>query len=162
MEDGETPLEALGREVYEETGRRVKRVLSELGDVVWVGEDGVERRDPTYARGTHGTRPSSPDAAALWCDPSTVVGSPISSVDSRWSMFDMVKALAPLSQACGGFRNEPPGTLRSGKLPAGKQVSSDSERGGARKPWPKKRQYHPGLATFTSERHVCLPRRRSR
>ena len=48
MEDGETPLEALGREVYEETGWRVKRVLSELGDVVWVGEDGVERRELDY------------------------------------------------------------------------------------------------------------------
>jgi 8-oxo-dGTP pyrophosphatase MutT (NUDIX family) len=45
VEDGETPLEALGREVFEETGWRVKRVLAELGEVAWVGDDGVERRE---------------------------------------------------------------------------------------------------------------------
>jgi 8-oxo-dGTP pyrophosphatase MutT (NUDIX family) len=45
MEEGETPLEALGREVDEETGWRVKRVLSGLGEVVWIGDDGVERRE---------------------------------------------------------------------------------------------------------------------
>jgi 8-oxo-dGTP pyrophosphatase MutT (NUDIX family) len=48
VEDGETPLEAVGREEFEETGWRVKRVLSELGEVVWVGDDGVERRELDY------------------------------------------------------------------------------------------------------------------
>jgi 8-oxo-dGTP pyrophosphatase MutT (NUDIX family) len=48
VEDGETSLEALVREVYEETGWRVKRVLSELGEVVWIGDDGVERRELDY------------------------------------------------------------------------------------------------------------------
>lgn len=48
VEPGETPLQALAREVSEETGWRVKRVLSELGEVNWVGDDGVERRERDY------------------------------------------------------------------------------------------------------------------
>jgi 8-oxo-dGTP diphosphatase len=45
VEAGETPLDALAREVAEETGWRLGRVLAELEETVWVGDDGVERRE---------------------------------------------------------------------------------------------------------------------
>jgi 8-oxo-dGTP diphosphatase len=48
VEPGETALEALAREVFEETGWQVKRVLADLGEANWVGSDGVERRERDY------------------------------------------------------------------------------------------------------------------
>ena len=48
VEEGETPVEALSREVLEETGWRVRRVLAELGEMHWVGDDGVPRRELDY------------------------------------------------------------------------------------------------------------------
>jgi 8-oxo-dGTP diphosphatase len=48
VEAGETPLEALGRELYEETGWRLERVVAELGESVWTGNDGVKRRELDY------------------------------------------------------------------------------------------------------------------
>jgi 8-oxo-dGTP diphosphatase len=47
-EPGETPLEALARELREETGWTLRRVLAELGEVRWTGTDGVERRELDY------------------------------------------------------------------------------------------------------------------
>jgi 8-oxo-dGTP pyrophosphatase MutT (NUDIX family) len=48
VEPGETPLEALAREVYEETGWRVRRIVAELGEWHWRGDDGAERRELDY------------------------------------------------------------------------------------------------------------------
>jgi 8-oxo-dGTP diphosphatase len=48
LEPGEGPLDALAREVHEETGWRVKRVVAELGECVWAGIDGVARREIDY------------------------------------------------------------------------------------------------------------------
>jgi 8-oxo-dGTP diphosphatase len=48
VEPGETPLEALTREVEEETGWRLRRVIAELGEMRWTGDDGVARRELDY------------------------------------------------------------------------------------------------------------------
>lgn len=48
VEPDETPLEALAREVYEETGWRVSRVVAELGEWRWRGDDGAERLEADY------------------------------------------------------------------------------------------------------------------
>ncbi len=44
----ETPLDALRREVEEETGWRLRRVLAELGESRWTGSDGEQRRKMDY------------------------------------------------------------------------------------------------------------------
>src|SRR5687768_8603150 len=48
VEGDETPLEALAREVNEETGWRLARVVAELGESVWIGDDGIQRRNFDY------------------------------------------------------------------------------------------------------------------
>jgi hypothetical protein len=48
VEPGEAPLEALAREVEEETGWRLRRVVAELGEMRWTGDDGVPRRELDY------------------------------------------------------------------------------------------------------------------
>jgi 8-oxo-dGTP pyrophosphatase MutT (NUDIX family) len=48
VEPDETPLEALGREVEEETGWRLRRVIAELGEMRWTGDDGIPRRELDY------------------------------------------------------------------------------------------------------------------
>lgn len=48
VEGEETPLEALAREVYEETGWRLARVVADLGESIWIGDDGVRRREFDY------------------------------------------------------------------------------------------------------------------
>ena len=48
VEVGETPLDALRREVEEETGWRLRRVRAELGETRWTGSDGEPRREIDY------------------------------------------------------------------------------------------------------------------
>jgi 8-oxo-dGTP diphosphatase len=48
VEVGETPLDALRREVEEETGWRLRRVRAELGETRWTGSDGEPRRELDY------------------------------------------------------------------------------------------------------------------
>jgi 8-oxo-dGTP diphosphatase len=48
VEAGETLLDALAREVHEETGWRLQKVVAELGECVWTGNDGVARREVDY------------------------------------------------------------------------------------------------------------------
>ena len=45
---GETLLDALSREISEETGWRLTRVVASLGTCAWLGNDGVERRETDF------------------------------------------------------------------------------------------------------------------
>ena len=45
---GEAVYTALGREVWEETGWRVKAIVAELGDIIWTGSDGITRREADF------------------------------------------------------------------------------------------------------------------
>jgi 8-oxo-dGTP diphosphatase len=48
LEPDETILECLVREVHEETGWRVARVVADLGTVQWTGDDGLDRHEVDY------------------------------------------------------------------------------------------------------------------
>ena len=48
VERGETILECLAREVREETGWRVVRVMADLGTLTWTGDDGLRRQEVDY------------------------------------------------------------------------------------------------------------------
>jgi 8-oxo-dGTP diphosphatase len=48
VDAGEAPLDALRRELAEETGWRLRRVIAELGEVRWTGSDGAPRREIDY------------------------------------------------------------------------------------------------------------------
>jgi 8-oxo-dGTP diphosphatase len=48
VDSDETPLDALRRELEEETGWKLRRVLSELGEIAWTGSDGERRREIDY------------------------------------------------------------------------------------------------------------------
>jgi 8-oxo-dGTP pyrophosphatase MutT (NUDIX family) len=48
LEPGETPVEAMRREVLEETGWRVSAVLSEFAEYGYTGDDGVDRRETDF------------------------------------------------------------------------------------------------------------------
>lgn len=48
VEPDEAPLEALRREIEEETGWRLRRVVAELGETTWTGDDGIRRRELDY------------------------------------------------------------------------------------------------------------------
>jgi len=45
---GESPLDALRREVEEETGWRLRHVIADLGETNWIGSDGMPRREIDY------------------------------------------------------------------------------------------------------------------
>jgi len=48
VEAGESPIDALRREIHEETGWRLRRVVSDLGETTWTGSDGISRREIDY------------------------------------------------------------------------------------------------------------------
>ena len=48
LEAGESILHCLAREVEEETGWQVSRVLTDLGTLRWTGNDGVDRHEIDY------------------------------------------------------------------------------------------------------------------
>src|SRR5262245_44379298 len=48
VEPGETPEEALGREVYEGTGWTVTRVRATIAECRWRGNDGLERLETDF------------------------------------------------------------------------------------------------------------------
>lgn len=48
LEAGESILDCLAREVEEETGWQVSRLLTDLGTLRWTGNDGVDRHEIDY------------------------------------------------------------------------------------------------------------------
>jgi 8-oxo-dGTP diphosphatase len=48
LEVGESILECLAREVREETGWEVARIVTSLGTLSWTGDDGLDRREIDY------------------------------------------------------------------------------------------------------------------
>jgi 8-oxo-dGTP pyrophosphatase MutT (NUDIX family) len=48
LEAGETPEEAMRREVTEETGWQVSVILGTVGECTWTGDDGIERFETDY------------------------------------------------------------------------------------------------------------------
>ena len=48
LEPGESPAEAMRREVAEETGWQVAVVLAEMGEMAYTGDDGIERVETDY------------------------------------------------------------------------------------------------------------------
>ena len=48
LEPGEGILECLDREVHEETGWSVARLVADLGVMTWTGDDGIERHEIDY------------------------------------------------------------------------------------------------------------------
>jgi 8-oxo-dGTP pyrophosphatase MutT (NUDIX family) len=48
LEDGETPVEAMRREVREETGWRVADVLAVVGEFAYTGDDGLDRTETDF------------------------------------------------------------------------------------------------------------------
>jgi 8-oxo-dGTP pyrophosphatase MutT (NUDIX family) len=48
LEPGETPEEAMRREVTEETGWTVSTILATVGEVAYTGDDGIDRTETDY------------------------------------------------------------------------------------------------------------------
>lgn len=48
LEEGETPEEAMRREVTEETGWRVSTILATLGEIAYTGDDGIDRVETDF------------------------------------------------------------------------------------------------------------------
>ncbi|GID97291.1 hypothetical protein Adi01nite_67030 [Amorphoplanes digitatis] len=48
LEPGETVGDALGREIFEETGWRLSVVLGQVGEYSYTGEDGLERHETDF------------------------------------------------------------------------------------------------------------------
>jgi 8-oxo-dGTP pyrophosphatase MutT (NUDIX family) len=48
LEPGESPAEAMRREVAEETGWQVTVVLAEMGELAYTGDDGVDRIETDF------------------------------------------------------------------------------------------------------------------
>jgi 8-oxo-dGTP pyrophosphatase MutT (NUDIX family) len=48
LEAGETPAEAMRREVHEETGWRVTDVLAVVGEYAYTGDDGLDRTETDF------------------------------------------------------------------------------------------------------------------
>jgi 8-oxo-dGTP diphosphatase len=82
LEPGEDYPAALRREVFEETGWRVRAVLVDLGEVTYTGEDGLVRIERDYLIRVDG----DPDAPRL---------AQHEHVDWRWIVADELAALVP-------------------------------------------------------------------
>ena len=48
VDQGEDPIDALRREIHEETGWTLCRIVSALGETFWTGSDGATRRELDY------------------------------------------------------------------------------------------------------------------
>ena len=48
LEPGESPVEAMRREVQEETGWQVSVVLGVVGEFAWTGDDGIARTETDF------------------------------------------------------------------------------------------------------------------
>jgi 8-oxo-dGTP pyrophosphatase MutT (NUDIX family) len=48
LEPGETPEQAMRREVHEETGWTVSTILATVGEIAYTGDDGIERTETDF------------------------------------------------------------------------------------------------------------------
>ncbi|GAA3758786.1 8-oxo-dGTP pyrophosphatase MutT (NUDIX family) [Spinactinospora alkalitolerans] len=104
VEAGETVLEALGREIAEETGWALTEVVADLGSLVWTPDDGIERFEVDYLVRVEGDL----DAPALEWDRHT---------EFAWVGDDQLDLLAD--------RNDPTHTFVADIVALGLTLSSD-------------------------------------
>jgi 8-oxo-dGTP pyrophosphatase MutT (NUDIX family) len=69
LDPGEGILDALRREVAEETGWTLRRVIDDLGVTAYAGEDGIERREVDYLVEVDGDLTAPRIEAGLHLDP---------------------------------------------------------------------------------------------
>lgn len=48
VDQGETPMQALEREIAEETGWQLREIVRSLGEFAWTGSDGLRRHEQDY------------------------------------------------------------------------------------------------------------------
>jgi 8-oxo-dGTP diphosphatase len=82
LEPGEGILQCLDREVREEPGWSVDRVVADLGVMTWTGDDGIERHEIDYLVEVDGDLDRPVIEAGLHLDPRWV------DRDSALSLFD--------------------------------------------------------------------------
>jgi len=90
LEPGESIMECLSRELREETGWDLARVLADLGTLEWTGNDGVDRREIDYLVEASGDPAHPRLEAGLHLDP-------------RWVTLDEARGLLDGSHQSDGM-----------------------------------------------------------
>jgi 8-oxo-dGTP pyrophosphatase MutT (NUDIX family) len=107
VEEGETLIDCLVREVEEETGWQLRRIVAELGTVRFTGDDGVDRLEADYVVEVSGDLHEPRVERSLHDDPRWV------GLDEAMSLLDQPHAshalLRPIvAAAFASLRNEQP------------------------------------------------------